>query len=239
MNDCMTAPSSVQVQDFMTHKPIHINETDTLSFVMNMFERTHISGAPVVNIKGDYVGVVSKTDLASTRLLRHLHQLDKTTAREFMRPEKPITIRKDAPLEQAVDLMLANHIHRVFVDDESGKIIGVLSSFDIMQAIKRTDDVSVQSLDESEPDRSEAISDEAFSEERHTGNGTSAKAKAGKSKTAAADADPSDAGGKNKAGAAKTEKKVEKMSKADKEREIERRIFSLVTRKQNEIMRSR
>lgn len=177
----MTAPS---VSEYMSTKPIHIKEDDALSLVISIFERTRISGAPVVNAKGEYVGVLSKTDLVNSRLLEQAQNLGTMTAKDFMCREKPITISPDTPLAQAVDMMLKHQVHRIFVSDAQGQITGVLSSFDVMRAI-RTGNVS---------------------------SGAAAAAPKGEQTKAAS---------------------------SDKEKELERRIFSLVSQKQEQIMQNK
>lgn len=194
----MTAPL---VQEYMSNKPIQLNADDSLSFVINIFERTHISGAPVVNEQGDYVGVISKTDLVASKLIKLLPRLNEVTAAEIMRPGKPITVSKELPLEQAVDMMLDKQIHRLFVVDETGKIVGVLSSFDVMRAIKRPAEAAPQPPAQ-----------------------TVAKAAA----EAPVTVEPEKSG--------KEAKKPKLGDKSEKEKEIEKRIFSLISQKQEQIM---
>jgi CBS domain-containing protein len=180
----------IRVEDYMSSKPLHISQDDSLSFVMNMFERAHISGAPVTNARGEYVGVISKTDLASSRMLKLIPTLSSAKAKDLMTPGTPISITKDAPLEEAVDLMVEKAVHRLFVKDESGKIIGVLSSFDLLRAIQRpTEQEQALKLRKDVP-------------------------------------------------AAQAEKKEPKLDKekAERDKDIEKRIFTLVNRKYDEAM---
>ncbi len=181
----------IRVEDYMSTKPLHINQDDSLSFVMSMFERAHISGAPVTNARGEYVGVISKTDLTSSRMLKLIPTINSAKAKDLMTPGIPISITKDALLEEAVDLMLEKTVHRLFVKDESGKIIGVLSSFDLLRAIQRP------------TEQEQAL----------------------KFTKITPDAPTSD----------KKEPKLDK-DKAERDKDIEKRIFTLVNRKYDEAM---
>jgi CBS domain-containing protein len=196
----------VTVQDFMSNRPIHIKEEDSISFVVGMFERTHISGAPVVNAQGEYVGVISKTDLVSTHLLKMAGELGNATAGMFMSRQKPLTIEKDESIEAAVDAMLEHHVHRLFVVDQAGGIVGVISSSDIMRAIKRPGRRKMPVLRAVLPFSAESGMETSSAETVPVPDPT-------------AETNSTD---------------KPKKTRADRERELEMRIFNLISRKQEE-----
>lgn len=221
----MATSERVTVQDFMSNKPIHINEEDSISFVVNMFERARISGAPVINGQGDYVGVITKTDLTGRKLLKFAKDLDKATARDFMCPDKPLCIAQDAPLEQAVEMMLEHHVHRLFIVDESGHIIGVISSFDIMKSIRRDahplpalsmEDVLRQA--QAPPPEKPAV--QAFQPEPDV--------------PAEPEAPGTDPPARRLS--AEEQAKLAEREKIRKDREIEKRIFQLISKKQEQLV---
>ena len=216
--------NAVTVQDFMSKKPIHLNENDTISFVINMFDRTHISGAPVVNAKGEYVGVISKTDLASATMLRYAQELDTATVRLFMTHERPLTLPLNAPLEDAVVLMLDKHVHRLFIEDDGGQIIGVLSSFDILRAIRRTESNALERAADKivKASTGSSVSASRVTKAEKVADKTPLPAPA-----ETAEPPPSDS--------EKPSIAVIK-DKAERNREIEQRIFNLITKKQEQIM---
>lgn len=200
------------VEDLMSTRPIHINENDPISLVVSLFERTQISGAPVINDKGQYVGVISKTDFVGAHflgLIRSHMNPDLVTAKEMMNPNQVVVIEKSEPVEKAVTMMLDKHIHRVFATDDTGKIIGTLSSFDVLKAIQ-TNSKKYQAADAAE------------------------KA------NATEHANKSSSGGKGAAN--KKDEKSKNPNSAEqeeKEKEIERRIFNLISRKQSQMMDSK
>ncbi len=223
----MSAATHVTVQDFMSKKPIHINEDDTISFVINMFERTRISGAPVINAKGEYVGVISKTDLASAKLLKYGKELETATAKLFMSKGKPLTLPADARLEMALDMMLEKHVHRLFVDDGTGEIVGVISSFDILRAIHR-EPAAPKAAPKAPPAASTPktvqVAPDTF---RPAEDPEPAEAKGEPAEvrtTKPREPEPE-----------KKEKAVDK-DKLAKDKEIEMRIFNLISRKQEQLM---
>ena len=83
------------------------------------------SGAPVVDARGRPLGIVSKTDL-----LRHRGH-EATTVREIMTPVS-FTVGEDQSVSKAAALMACEGIHRLPVVDDAGRVVGLLSSLDIL-----------------------------------------------------------------------------------------------------------
>jgi CBS domain-containing protein len=127
------------VKTVMTENVITLLEYDSIATVFRIFDRSHISGAPVMNEKGMYIGIVTKTDLAKSKLLEYMaqsnHQLDKVPIRHLMNPVKLITVEEKASLMDAAKLMTEKRIHRVFVTDKNGFIVGIVSTSDITKLI--------------------------------------------------------------------------------------------------------
>lgn len=131
--------SKIKVRDLMSDKVIVVHDNDPVSMVITLFERCRISGAPVVTESHEYIGVISKTDLVGSRLMNLLQDrgtLHDIKASELMTAIPIAVIRQEDSLTEAIDKMLNNHLHRLFVENEHGVITGVLSSFDVMKLVK-------------------------------------------------------------------------------------------------------
>jgi CBS domain-containing protein len=89
-----------------------------------LFLDRRISGVPVVDANGFPIGVVSKTDL--------LRQPPRATVREVM-TLVAFTLEETQPLADAIKLMAIEQVHRVAVVDQSGRVIGMLSSLDVVR----------------------------------------------------------------------------------------------------------
>ena len=83
------------------------------------------SGAPVIDEEGKPVGVVSKTDL-----LRH-GVTPGARVRDIM-ASMTFTLHEDQSVSKASALMAYEGIHRLPVVDAAGKVVGLLSSLDIL-----------------------------------------------------------------------------------------------------------
>lgn len=99
----------------------------------------HVSALPVTNAHGRIVGVVSTTDilgaLSETSDPEVRERLfDETPVREIMTPRSRV-IAPEADILEAAREMLYLDVHRLFVEDGGGRLVGVLSQTDIVAAV--------------------------------------------------------------------------------------------------------
>jgi CBS domain-containing protein len=134
--------------DLMTANPVSLLETATALEAARLLTERGISAAPVINEAGAPLGVLTHTDLV-------IHQRERTgfrtparrggegagesgagepLARDLMTPTV-FTVRLDAPAEQVVEDMLALRVHRLFVVDGDGVLVGVVSATDILRGL--------------------------------------------------------------------------------------------------------
>lgn len=98
----------------------------------------HVSALPVVERRGQIVGVLSTSDIlkaaAETSGPEEREELfENTLVREIMTP-RARTIGVDADVKEAAQQMLYLEIHRLFVE-EDGKLVGVISQSDVVRAV--------------------------------------------------------------------------------------------------------
>ncbi len=128
-----------RIYEIMSTKVIHIQENDSLEMAFRLFEENRISGIPVMNAQGQYVGVLSKTDLVSTKMM-HMMQEKRSPSeiyvREFMNPNPPISLDQYDSVDEAIEQMYHNGVHRVFVKNDDGNLVGVVSTFDIVKLMR-------------------------------------------------------------------------------------------------------
>ena len=77
------------------------------------------------------MGVVSHTDA----ITRYGEDLTRIHASEVMTPDV-ITVREDAPVAEAAELMLQSRIHRLLVVDEKDTPLGILSTTDVIRDMR-------------------------------------------------------------------------------------------------------
>jgi CBS domain-containing protein len=154
--------------DLMTANPVSLRESATAGEAAVFLTQRGISAAPVINVAGAPVGVLSQTDLvihdlekidaAGARRLRRGERVpqsaeirgerhgvrrdfpseapqDEDRVRDLMTPTV-FTVRLEAPAAQVVEDMLALRVHRLFVVDDSGVLVGVVTATDILRRLQ-------------------------------------------------------------------------------------------------------
>ena len=129
------------VRDFMTKNPIYTNPKELISGVKSTMDREQISKVPVLDEAGKLIGVITKTDIKKTMpseattldIYELSYLLSKMTVEKVMK-KNPITIQKDATIEEAAKLMAEKGISSVIVLD--GEVLtGILTKSDLFKAL--------------------------------------------------------------------------------------------------------
>ena len=110
--------------------------------VVNVMMNSKINHLPITNKDGSLRGIISATDV-----LQAIHELDKFAInfngyslekRLDVKDEMSsdfLSISSDAELKEAMDLLVNNNIHALPVLTD-GRLVGILTSNDILRAIK-------------------------------------------------------------------------------------------------------
>lgn len=140
----------LHVRDVMTKGLITIGKYESIVTVADILSEKNISGLPVVGKDNKLLGIITQADILSMigvgrdhtfkDLLKYMlgerlpgKRLGDTVG-DIMTP-KPITIKPDANIAQAVQLMDDKKIRRLMVVDEHKKLIGIISRADILKAV--------------------------------------------------------------------------------------------------------
>jgi CBS domain-containing protein len=146
INEGQSGPLGVlTVAEVMSSEPVTFSPRTSIDEAARTLCDRRIGGAAVVD-DGRIVGVVSKSDL-----LERKAAVGSARVERVERVMTPIcfAVRPSDAVMTAVRLMLYENVHRAIVVDE-GRLIGMVTSFDIMRALVRRDDRSVaERLDES------------------------------------------------------------------------------------------
>ncbi len=114
------------------HKGVITCHPDTpLDEVVRVMADTGVHGMAVAERDGGpLLGTISHMDI----IKYWGEDLEKYTARDVMTP-KVISVSPDDRIEDAIKVMLENHIHRVFVVKD-GRAVGVVSTTDIIREMR-------------------------------------------------------------------------------------------------------
>ncbi|MEM7824132.1 MAG: CBS domain-containing protein, partial [Candidatus Aenigmatarchaeota archaeon] len=124
-------PSTAKIRSFMDSPPPTLKPDSTVEAAADVLFKSRMRALPVVE-KGKVIGVVSVWDImdvaARTKCFRQ------TTADAIMSPAE--TINVDDDLGKARVFMREKDISRLPVVNADGKLVGVLTVFDMLRAIK-------------------------------------------------------------------------------------------------------
>ena len=122
---------TLYASDVMIKEVLTIKESTPLKEVAKLLIERKITGAPVVNENGDLVGVISETDII--RKTNSIGAWSPSTAGQIM--TKPaVTVSPNDTLQRICELMSNRSIHRVVVAEDK-KIVGIITTMDILRAI--------------------------------------------------------------------------------------------------------
>lgn len=141
----------ITARDVMSRPVEFVYIDDTIEHVAALFVRRGIGAAPVIGRDGRLAGIVTKSDLMRYESRRHrvlppigrmadmVHPgfvLDpgaETIQDWIVHPVE--TVSPDAPVSEVTKLMERHHHHHVLVEGAaSGRIIGIVSAFDLARA---------------------------------------------------------------------------------------------------------
>lgn len=128
----------MRVADIMQTDLKVIAATDRVEEAITVLADHHVSGLPVVDDEGRFVGVISNSDILDA-LAEHTDPeareqiLAGTEVRELMTPRAQ-TIGPDATIRDAAQRMLYLEVHRLFVEVQ-GRLVGVVSTTDLVRTM--------------------------------------------------------------------------------------------------------
>ncbi|ULA68601.1 MAG: CBS domain-containing protein [Nitrospira sp.] len=102
---------------------------DGMAITIEMLS-AHVSGAPVVDHDGTYVGFISEVDILTA--LAGAHDLNRLTAEQLM-VKNPISVRKSTPIAEAIQIMADKHLLNLPVE-ENGRVTYSVTRHDLLRA---------------------------------------------------------------------------------------------------------
>lgn len=126
------APEKMQktlAMQVMTKNPITLHQGVTVKEALDAFEGTKFRVLPVVDDQKHVVGVVNLEDLGYIDIRRRSVSLSETIM------HTPTLISGQTSMEQAGQFMIENEQDHIFVVDDEGVLIGVISGIDMVKKI--------------------------------------------------------------------------------------------------------
>jgi len=144
--------------DLMRPNPVSIRDIASIKEALALLTDKGFSGAPVIDKAGRPVGVLSRSDL----LIHEREKVDYVKPDEFDEPAGPVekvptgfqieridpaivrdvmtplvfSVAPETSAKSVVSQMLGLKVHRLFVVDESGVLVGVISALDVLRQLR-------------------------------------------------------------------------------------------------------
>lgn len=118
----------------MTPNPVSLRAEATAAEAVALLSNRGYSAAPVIGESGRPVGVISQSDLL-------IHACGKSASPEHTRVRDLMTpvvfsVSPETAAEKVVEQMLALRVHRLFVVDETGVLVGVITAVDVLRHLQ-------------------------------------------------------------------------------------------------------
>ena len=114
---------NVKIDELMTKQVMTTTPSQRIGHVKSVMNDNGIHAMPVVNPEGEPIGIVSTSDFLN-------HYSDAAPIRSLMSKKVYTVNAYDGP-HIAARVMRNHHLHRVVVTHEK-KVVGILSSFDLL-----------------------------------------------------------------------------------------------------------
>jgi CBS domain-containing protein len=143
-------------KDIMTDNPIVVTADTEIAYAARLLLEKGINGLPVVDDKGRLIGIICQSDLISQqkkiripsvftlldglipltsmrRFEKEVQKISATTVAHVMTPN-PVSVTKDASIEELAGLMVDRNYHTLPVV-EGEKLVGVIGKEDILKTL--------------------------------------------------------------------------------------------------------
>ncbi|MBX3531957.1 MAG: CBS domain-containing protein [Rhizobiaceae bacterium] len=122
-----------RIADFMATELVTLTPETEINRAMKTLLDERVSGAPVLDAKGQLVGLLSKKDCLRAVLSSSYYQEWGGTVADYM--SSPVeTLEADLELVQAAEKFLASHF-RLFPVMRDGRLAGQISRTDVLRGL--------------------------------------------------------------------------------------------------------
>lgn len=148
-----------RVKDIMSRDVVTLDASDTIHDALEMLVANRVSALPVVDKRMHCVGIISTTDLVdfTSDIEDDLHQIDEldpSTRRWLVdklvrtlgdesvgtyMTEDVATVKLETSLTDAAREMVRNRVHHLPVTDSQERLVGILSTMDILSEFAADD----------------------------------------------------------------------------------------------------
>jgi CBS domain-containing protein len=124
---------SLKAKDYMQHRPITFSADMMVQSAVEKFLNSRQLGGPVVDVLGHLIGWVSEQDCIAVMLKEAYHCEQVAQVKNVMRNEV-LAVGPDTSILELAEMMMGQK-PKIYPVVEEGRLLGVISRHDVMQAI--------------------------------------------------------------------------------------------------------
>lgn len=124
-----------RAEDIMNPEPQAIMAYSLLSEAIDIMSENNFSSLPVISSQGHLLGVLSQSDIIQA-IQSPDCDLEEARVREIMNANI-FSVKAHTLTQEVVQSILENHIHRVLVTDDEEKLLGIISTIDLLKALTK------------------------------------------------------------------------------------------------------
>jgi len=135
----MNPVKGMRVRDIMVTKPVvFTSDTDLLDAVSTLVDR-HITGAPVVDARGNLVGLLTERDFLQAALVAGYHGERGGCVADYMSRDVEAVNADDSLLDVATRFIETKRRRYPVIEDN--RVVGVVVRRDVLRAVMRAFDL--------------------------------------------------------------------------------------------------
>ncbi len=125
------------VSEYMTRELITFTTDTPINDVIHTLLKHRITGAPVLDNKGNVVGLIDDKDCLKVLFSSayYNHPVGKETCTDYM-SNVMRAVSVDSDLMDAANIFVTSPFKRLLVKDNNGKLVGMISRRDVLRAVK-------------------------------------------------------------------------------------------------------
>ncbi|MGB8328588.1 MAG: CBS domain-containing protein [Polyangiales bacterium] len=129
----MTPVKAIRVRDFMVTKPVvFTRDTDLLDAIRILLDR-RISGAPVVDERGNLIGVLTERDFLRAALVAGYHGEGGGCVGDYMSSDVQAVNADDSLLDVAMRFVETKYRRYPVIEDN--RVVGLVARRDVLRAV--------------------------------------------------------------------------------------------------------
>ena len=123
------------VEDYMTIIPVTMNHKNSILDIVKRMIVENISSIAIADDNENIIGILTERDIV--KIIANEVPPSGVTAGSLM-SSHPVTVRNNAPIEEAAKIMAQRKVRHLLVEDPSGNnIVGIITVTDLARYIKQ------------------------------------------------------------------------------------------------------